>query len=75
MKSITRQKTIDEIQRGLKGLDRVFIIGCGTCTTMTKTGGIDQVEEMKKRLQEMNRLLLENARGDFTGVVQSGLLQ
>ena len=24
-------------------MDRVFIIGCGTCTTMTKTGGMDQV--------------------------------
>lgn len=55
MKSITRQKSMDEIQRGLKGLDRVFIIGCGTCTTMTKTGGIDQVEEMKGRLQQMGK--------------------
>jgi hypothetical protein len=52
MKSITRQKTMDEIQKGLKGLDRVFVIGCGTCTTLTKTCGIDQVMEMKGRLQE-----------------------
>ena len=55
MKSITRQKSQDEIQQGLKGLERVFIIGCGTCTTMTKTGGIDQVLEMKERLQEMGK--------------------
>jgi hypothetical protein len=55
MKSITRQKTMDEIQRSLKGLNRVFVIGCGTCTTMTKTGGIDQVEEMKGRLQQMGK--------------------
>ena len=55
MKSITRQKTMEEIQRGLKGLDRVFVIGCGTCTTMTKTGGIDQVEEMKGHLQQMGK--------------------
>jgi ferredoxin len=55
MKSITRQKSIEEIQQGLKGLDRVFVIGCGTCTTMTKTGGIDQVLEIKGRLQEMGK--------------------
>jgi len=55
MKSITRQKTMDEIQRSLKGLDRVFVIGCGTCTTVTKTGGIDQVEEMKGLLQQIGK--------------------
>ena len=55
MKSITRQKTIEEIQGNLKGLDRVFVIGCGTCTTMTKTGGIDQVEEMKGFLQQIGK--------------------
>jgi ferredoxin len=55
MKSITKQKSQEEIQQGLKGLDRVFIIGCGTCTTMTKTGGIDQVIEMKEYLQELGK--------------------
>jgi len=53
MKSITRQKPFDEIKEQLANLDRPFIIGCGTCTTMTKTGGIDQVLEMKNRLQEL----------------------
>jgi len=55
MKSITKQKSLDEIQQGLNGLDRVFIIGCGTCTTLTKTGGIDQVVEMKEHLQELGK--------------------
>jgi len=53
MKSITRQKPFEEIQEQLADFDRLFIIGCGTCTTMTKTGGIDQVLEMKERLQEI----------------------
>ena len=57
MKSITRQKSLEEIQEQLKGLDRIFIVGCGTCTTMTKTGGIDQVLEMKEHLQEMGKLI------------------
>jgi len=57
MKSITRQKPLDEIKEGLAGFERVFIVGCGTCTTMTKTGGIDQVLEMKDRLQELEKLV------------------
>ena len=55
MKSITRQKPFDEIKEQLADFDRPFIIGCGTCTTMTKTGGIDQVLEMKDRLQELDK--------------------
>jgi len=55
MKSITKQKSQDEIQQSLEGLDRVFIVGCGTCTTMTKTGGTDQVVEMKEHLQELGK--------------------
>ena len=51
MKSITRQKPFEEVKNLLEGLERVFVVGCGTCTTMTKTGGIDQVAEMKGRLQ------------------------
>jgi hypothetical protein len=57
MKSITKQKTPDEIERGLEGLDRVFIAGCGTCTTMTRTGGTDEVAGMKERLQGLGKLV------------------
>ena len=71
MKSITKQKSPDEIQQSLEGLDRVFIIGCGTCTTMTKTGGIDQVEEMKEHLQELGKrvtgcIVIPSACDDMT---------
>jgi len=55
MKSITKQKPFDEIKAQLADFSRVFIIGCGTCTTMTRTGGIDQVLEMKERLQELGK--------------------
>ena len=55
MKAITRQKPLEEIKEQLANLDHVFIIGCGTCTTMTRTGGIDQVLEMKDRLLEIDK--------------------
>lgn len=40
----------------MEGINRVFIIGCGTCTTMTKTGGMDEVLEMKQRLHDTGKL-------------------
>ena len=55
MKSITKQKPFEETKEQLADFDRVFIIGCGTCATMTKTGGIDEVLEMKDRLQELGK--------------------
>ena len=57
MKSITRQKPFDEIEQQLEGLDRVYIIGCGTCATMTKTGGREEVLDMKDRLQELGKMV------------------
>ena len=55
MKSITRQKPFEEIQEQLEPFDRVFIAGCGTCATLTETGGVDQVKEMSDRLLELGK--------------------
>ena len=57
MKSITRQKPLGEIEQQLEGLERVYIIGCGTCATMTKTGGREEVLDMKESLQGMGKML------------------
>jgi len=57
MKSITRQKPFDEIKSQLDRFDRVYITGCGTCTTMTKTGGIEEVQDMKVQLEESGMLV------------------
>ncbi len=48
IRSITQQKPEEELDRLLDGLGRLFVIGCGTCTTLTQTGGILQVEAMKE---------------------------
>jgi len=73
MKSITRLKQFEEIEEQLTSFDRLFIIGCGTCTTMTRTGGIDEVLEMKDRLQEMGKrvsgwTVIPTACDEMTGV-------
>jgi ferredoxin len=57
IRSITRQKPEEEIDRLLNGLRRVFIIGCGTCTTLTQTGGEPQVKAMKERLANQGKLV------------------
>jgi ferredoxin len=57
IRSITKQKPAEEIDRLLNGLGRVFIIGCGTCTTLTRTGGEPEVRAMKDRLSGQGKLV------------------
>ncbi len=57
MKSITKQKPFDEVKQQLDRFDRVYIVGCGTCTTMTRTGGREEVLDMKEHLQELGKLV------------------
>jgi hypothetical protein len=42
-------------------LGRVFIFGCGTCTTLTQTGGEPEVRAMKERLSSQGRLVTGEA--------------
>ena len=57
MKSITKQKPFDEVKQQLDRFDRVYIVGCGTCATMTRTGGKEEVLAMKEHLQELGKLI------------------
>ena len=57
MKSITKQKPFDETKQQLDRFDRVYIVGCGTCATMTRTGGREEVLDMKEHLQELGKLV------------------
>ena len=57
IRSITQKKSQEEIERLLKGLNRIFIIGCGTCTTLTRTGGEPEVRTLKQELSENGKLI------------------
>jgi len=57
MKSITKQKPLDEVKQQLDKFDRIYVIGCGTCAAMTKTGGIEEVQAMRKSLQDLGKLV------------------
>ncbi|MBW1897428.1 MAG: methylenetetrahydrofolate reductase C-terminal domain-containing protein [Deltaproteobacteria bacterium] len=54
---ITQQKPLEEIDELLKGLGRVFLIGCGTCTTLTHTGGEPEVSAMRESLTGVGKLV------------------
>ena len=57
IRSITKQKSQEEILGLLDGLERVFIVGCGTCVTLCGTGGAPQVEEMGRKLREAGMII------------------
>ena len=57
MKSITKQKSFDEVMQQLHDFSRVFIVGCGTCAALTRTGGIEEVVAMKEQLQSQGKLI------------------
>ncbi|HUU07932.1 MAG TPA: methylenetetrahydrofolate reductase C-terminal domain-containing protein [Dehalococcoidales bacterium] len=51
MKSITRSKPLEEIKQSLAKCRQVYLIGCGTCATMCRTGGKSEVLNMKQKLE------------------------
>ncbi len=57
IRSITQAKPEEELDRLLEGITRVFIVGCGTCVTLTRTGGVDQVLAMKERLLQKGKMV------------------
>jgi len=57
IRSITKQKSEEEIDHLLDGLGRVFILGCGTCTTLTRTGGEPEVKAMGEQLSSQGKLV------------------
>ena len=46
--NITEQKPSQEIVDSLKVYNKIFLVGCGECATVCKTGGESEVTQMKK---------------------------
>ena len=57
IRSITQPKPEDVRDRLLKGFNRLFIIGCGTCVTLTRTGGAPEVAAMAETLSGKGKLI------------------
>ncbi|MBI4304450.1 MAG: methylenetetrahydrofolate reductase C-terminal domain-containing protein [Chloroflexi bacterium] len=51
MITVTKQKPLEEVMQSIEGCQKVYVIGCGTCTTMLHTGGKTEVIAMKQQLE------------------------
>ncbi len=49
---ITKQKDIKDILNSLEAQARVFIVGCGECSTTCKTGGEEEIKKIKETLEK-----------------------
>ncbi len=55
MLSITQPKKFEKVLGFLKRDQKVFLVGCGTCTTIQHTGGKTEVLAMKAKLEESGK--------------------
>jgi hypothetical protein len=65
---ITEQKPVGEIIDGLKGITKIFIIGCGDCATVCKTGGKEELARIKQDLEARGKVVVGTAIPDSTCV-------
>ena len=52
---ITKLKSIEEILKLLGNKESIFIIGCGACASACFTGGENECNELKKKLEEVGK--------------------
>jgi ferredoxin len=54
---ITKQKKLKDIIKYLGGEKNIFLVGCGECSTTCKTGGEDEVKNMKEALEKEGKVV------------------
>jgi len=52
---ITKQKELIEILRHLEGQRRIFLVGCGECSTTCKTGGEEEIKSIASALESKGK--------------------
>lgn len=62
---VTEPKPIEEVLENIKDEKRVFILACGGCAEVCKTGGIQEAEKLKKVLLEKGKEVTGIAEIDF----------
>jgi len=54
---ITKQKEFREILKHLEGQGKIFLVGCGECSTTCKTGGEAEVIAIKEALEKAGKTI------------------
>jgi len=62
---LSKQKPWEEISDYLDGENSIFILGCNGCAQASGTGGPEQVEEMKSKLEEAGKKITGSSVVDF----------
>ncbi len=55
---ITEQKPFQKILESLKGYTKIFLVGCGECSTSCKTGGEKEVMQLKEALEKNDKTVV-----------------
>ena len=55
---VTEKKTIENILGSLEGYKKIFLVGCGECSTTCKTGGEPELLGMKAQLENRGKFVL-----------------
>lgn len=54
---ITSQRKIEDILKNLENINKVFLVGCGECSTTCKSGGEAEVLEIKNKLEQQGKVV------------------
>jgi len=52
---ISELKPIEELEKTLAEFDRLFLVGCGACATVCKSGGEEQIYQLQEWLNELGK--------------------
>ena len=55
---ISEAKPFQEVIDSLKDYRKIFLIGCGECATLCKSGGEEELKQMKEKLEAAGKAVL-----------------
>lgn len=53
----TQPKPFEEVLKALEPYKKIFIVGCGECATVFKTGGEEQIAEIRSKLEAAGKTI------------------
>lgn len=48
---VTKEKAFEDIEEMVKDYNKILVLGCGTCTTVCRSGGQKEAEDLAAKLQ------------------------
>jgi hypothetical protein len=55
---ITETKPLEEVLQTIAGMTHIFLVGCGECATVCKTGGEDQLKALQATLESHGKIVV-----------------